>query len=92
VFAYVWVYCEEYYKEGQSIKMGSGVSMPIKVLMELQNGKLGVQGHEAPEDGGGYAASIKAMFPDKYAAEAIAGFDVDKFSPSPKTQAEEYFK
>jgi|WetSurSiteA1Bulk_404760.scaffolds.fasta_scaffold02542_7 hypothetical protein len=88
VYAYTWVYCEEYYKEGGNLKMGSGVSMPVKFALELQNGTLGVQGHEVPEDGEGYGASIRKMFKAEYATEAINGYDVSKFKITPKMQAE----
>jgi len=92
ISVYVWVYCEEYFKEAQDIKMGSGVSYPIKVAMEIQKGTLGIQGIEVPQDGEGYASSIRDMFPDQYETEAINGFDVALLYPTPKQQAGEYFK
>ena len=88
VYTYSWAYCEEYYKEGGTLKMGSGVSMPVKFALELQNGILGVQGHEVPEDGEGYGASIRKMFKAEYATEAVNGYDVSKFTITPKMQAE----
>jgi hypothetical protein len=31
------------------------------------------------------------MFPAKFADEAIKGYDINQLSPSPKSQAEEYY-
>jgi hypothetical protein len=91
VQAYVWAYCEEYFQENGQIKMGSGVSEPVLVTLELQNGILGVQGHQEPGNGSLYAPSIKEMFPEKYYNEVIKGYLVAQFKPSPKEQAEEYY-
>lgn len=91
VKAYVWAYCEEYYQENGQLKMGSGVSEPVLVTLELQNGLLGVQGHREPGNGSLYAPSIKEMFPEDYASQAIKGYSVDQFEPSPLEQAEAYY-
>ena len=91
VKAYVWAYCEEYYQQNGQLTMGSGVSEPVLVTLELQNGVLGVQGHQEPGNGSLYASSIKEMFPEKYFNEVIKGYQVDQFKPSPKEQAEEYY-
>jgi hypothetical protein len=91
-YVYVWVNCEEYYKQGTNLKLGSGVSMPVRVSLASQNGKLVPQGYIEPENGEGYASSIKAMFPENYASDAILGYDVSKFPQSPGSQAKEFFK
>lgn len=90
-YAYLWVYCEEYYMENGQLSMGQGISYPIKLTVEEIGGKLDVQSHEEPEDGAGYAQSIKTMFPEKYAEAAISGYDVKRFNPNPEEQARMYF-
>lgn len=89
--AYLWVYCEEYYLQNGELTMGQGISYPIKVTLEEQNGILGVQGHEEPVDGEEYGLSIQKLFPQKYWEQAIRGYDVSKFNPNPETQAKMYF-
>lgn len=89
--AYVWAYCEEYYLDNGELKMGSGGSFPVLVSMEVQNGILGVHGHQVPKEGSLYAPSIREMFPEKYAEEAILGYDIELLKPSPKEQAQAYY-
>jgi len=91
VSAYVWAYCEEYYLENGQLKMGSGVSEPVLVTLELQNGALTVKSHQPPRDGELYAPSIREMFPTNYAEEAIAGYPVGQLKPSPQEQAQSFY-
>ena len=87
IYAYVWAYCEEYNLVNGEIEMGSGSSLPDLVSLKVHQGKLGVHGHNAPQDGHGYAQSIKEMFPAQYADQAIEGYPVKNLSPSPLEQA-----
>lgn len=91
VKVYVWAYCEEYYQEGGQKKMGFGVSEPVLVTMELKDGVLTATSYKEPGNGSLYASSIKEMFPEKYATEAINGFTVAELKPSPKEQAEAFY-
>lgn len=91
VKAYVWAYCEEYYQESGQLKMGFGVSEPVLVTMELKNGVLTAKSYKEPGNGSLYAPSIKEMFPENYATEAIVGYPVDQLKPSPQEQAEAYY-
>jgi len=91
VKAYVWAYCEEYYLENGKLKMGSGVSEPVLVTLELENGALMVKNHQPPRDGELYAPSIREMFPANYADEAIAGYPVNQLKPSPQEQAQAFY-
>jgi hypothetical protein len=89
--AYVWVYCEEYFLKDETVTMGQGVSFPIKIYLKIQNGKLVAIRHEEPIDGEGYGSSIRKMFPEGYASEAIRGYDINKFNPSPEEQAKAFY-
>jgi hypothetical protein len=88
---YVWAYCEEYYLENNQLKMGFGVSEPVLVTMETKDGALVATSYREPGNGSLYAPSIKEMFPEKYAQDAINGFSVDQLKPSPKEQAEAFY-
>lgn len=91
ITAYVWTYCEEYFLKDNTLTMGQGVSFPIKIYLKVQKGKLVATSHEEPIDGWGYDSSIRKMFPEGYAAEAIRGFDITKFNPSPEEQAKVFY-
>ncbi len=89
---YLWAYCEEYYKSNEEIKMGSGVSIPVKLNAIINNNQMEIIDFEQPIDGEGYPKSIKDMFPEEYEKEAINGFDINKFTENPKTKAYEFYK
>lgn len=91
VSVYVWAYCEEYFLKDDTVTMGQGVSFPVKVFLKVQNGKLIATSHEEPVDGYDYANSIRKMFPEDYAAEAVRGYDIAKFKPSPEEQAKTFY-
>jgi hypothetical protein len=90
-YAYVWAYCEEFYLQNGKLAMGQGISYPIRITFEEIDGELTAQGYDEPISGDGYAQSIRDIFPAKYAAQAIKGYDVKKFSPNPEEQAKMYF-
>lgn len=92
ISTYLWAYCEEYYKKGNQILMGAGVSMPVRLNIIKDGDNLKVTDFQKPIDGEGYAKSIKEMFPEKYSLDAINGFNVKDFPQSPKEKALEYFK
>jgi hypothetical protein len=91
ISAYVWAYCEEYFLKDERVTMGQGVSYPIKINLKIQNSKLIAVNHEEPVDGSGYGASIEKMFPEDFAKEAIRGYDIAKFNPSPEEQAKTFY-
>lgn len=91
IFYYLWAYCEEYYKKDNKVSMGSGVSMPVR-LNSIKNGnQIEIKNFEQPIDGEGYLGSIKNMFPENYATEAINGFDISTLSENPKEKAYKFF-
>ncbi len=72
VRAYAWIYCQEYTHtpEGK-IEEGAGISEPVLFVLERKGDQLKVQDVYQPKEGDKYVASIKQMFPPKYAQEAI---------------------
>jgi len=63
-FIYIWALCEEYYQEGGALKLGSGVSIPISLILYSQDEKHnGVIDYRVPGDGSNYGPDIKRIFP-----------------------------
>lgn len=63
---YLWALIEEYYKKGESIEMGSGMSVPVVLSVRLQHDDtLEIISHSLPADGSYYLEDIKEMFPKK---------------------------
>jgi len=91
-FYYLWVYCEEYYKKGDDVLMGSGVSVPVKLNALKKENEIIIENFTQPIDGEGYSESIKNMFPEKYANKAIDGLNINKFLESPKEKALSFYK
>lgn len=88
---YLWTYCEEYYKKGEEILMGSGVSMPVKLSAVKNGDQIKITDFKQPIDGEDYPKSIKELFPEKYSSDAIKGFNVASFSQTPKEKAEQFY-
>lgn len=89
---YLWAYCEEYYKKGEEIIMGSGVSMPVRLNATKTENQIKVEDFQEPLNGEGYPKSIREMFPEKYSTDAINGFDVTNFSQTPQEKANSLYK
>ncbi len=89
---YLHAYCEEYYLKGDKITLGSGVSYPLKLIYRIEKQSLLYDSLVLPKDGSEYGKSIADMFPAKYVDEAVRGVDIKALIPSPKTQAENYYK
>ncbi len=62
---YVWALSQEYYPKDGMLEMGSGVSVPVVLKLELVDGQEKIVGFVLPVDGEGYGASIKVSFPQK---------------------------
>ena len=92
VSVYVWVYCEEYYLKGGTIHLGTAVSTPVKLKYISLNQKLNYDSITIPKEGSSYKGSIIEIFPEKFQDSAIAGLDNTTLVPSPKIQADNYYK
>ncbi|MGB0932192.1 MAG: hypothetical protein ACPGVB_15520 [Chitinophagales bacterium] len=56
---YLYVFCQEYYSSYGKSEKGTGVIMPIKLLVKNDV----IVGHENPEDGSRYTKDIERIFP-----------------------------
>jgi len=63
--AYVWALCIEYYKEGQTMQMGTAVSEPLVVYMIEHEDSTLASGFAESRDGALFAEDIQQMFPDE---------------------------
>ena len=61
--AYVWALCEEWLATADSLATGSGVSLPVVLLVDGGDDSLRVASHSAPRDGDRYARDLRALFP-----------------------------
>jgi len=63
---YLWAYCEEYYKKGTEILMGSGVSIPVRLNASKKGNQIIITDYKKPIDGEDYSKSIREMFPERF--------------------------
>ena len=92
LFVYVWASCEEYYLKGTVVKLGAAISTPLKLKYISVSQKLVYESITLPKNGSEYKSSIAEMFPSQFQAPAIAGIDPAALIPSPKLQADNYYK
>ncbi len=89
---YIFAYCEEYYLKGDKITPGSGISSPLKMIFKIGKESLIYNSLLLPGNESENKNSIPEVFPEKYVNDAIKGVDLSELIPSPKTQAENYYK
>lgn len=72
---YLWALIEEYYKSGENIEKGSGMSVPIVLnVTGYNNNSLEILSHFIPRDGSYNSEDIKEMFPKKI-QDKIFGYE-----------------
>ena len=62
---YLWAYMQEYYKKENSVKPGTGWSVPLILHIERNQGALTIKSHTAPMDGERYSMDIKNTYPQQ---------------------------
>ena len=92
VSVYLYAYCEEYYFKGDDILLGGGISSPLKVVYSVSDSNLVFESLYKPEEGSNYQKSISDIFPEVFVSDILKGIDVNTLVPSPKIQADNYFK
>lgn len=90
--AYLWAHCEEYYPENNQLKIGSGLSQPLKLELTGRKEVPAIVNHTFIEDGKNYEQSLRNNFPEELANQALPGYPQEKLTNSPHSQAEVYFK
>ncbi|RHW36008.1 hypothetical protein D1B31_18135 [Neobacillus notoginsengisoli] len=62
---YVWILIEEVYIEGGQVKRTTGLSQPLVIKVEEENGEIIVKGNKSPRDGEKFNSDINNLFPVK---------------------------
>ena len=60
---YIYAICQEYYLKGQDLTKGTGLALPIALLMQKDGSEYRVVSHEAPHDGDRYSTDVERIFP-----------------------------
>jgi hypothetical protein len=66
---YLWVLCREYYLENDNLKEGSGISLPVALIIQEGESGYKVINHKIPRDGNYYGTDIREIFPEEYHAK-----------------------
>jgi hypothetical protein len=59
---YLWVVCQEYYRQDQKLTAGTGSSLPIAVTIRQENDMVDVISYRKPRDGSYYTVDLPVMF------------------------------
>ncbi len=89
---YLYAHCEEYFLKGSAVVLGSGISHPVVLNFSFDDSTAEFLDIEVPQTGLKYADSVEKMFPEKYIRQVLEDTGAITISPSPKTQAENYYK
>lgn len=88
---YIWAYIQEYYKKGEGIEEGTGMSVPMVLKLDQSGKSFKVRSHTMPRDGSFYADDIKNLFPklaEKKALNYPSG-DINKLMKEAEDEAKE---
>jgi hypothetical protein len=70
---YVDVLCQEFYLKGNGkLAKGTGISLPVALILAKSNGSFDVIKHQTPRDGDQFVPDIEAMFPRKVQSEILS--------------------
>jgi hypothetical protein len=61
--AYLWVLCQEYYLEQESLNRGSGVSLPVALRIQEIDGRYEIMDSFFPRDGTYFGSDVRDAFP-----------------------------
>jgi hypothetical protein len=70
---FVETLCLELVREADTLAQGSGRGGPVALRVAAEGDSVRVVSHEVPMDGGGYAASVRRIFPRDVAERIFAG-------------------
>jgi hypothetical protein len=63
-FIYLWILCQEYYLNQETLSEGTGLSLPVSLQLQDQNGHYIIIDHFTPRDGSYYGPDVKRLFPE----------------------------
>src|SRR5204862_7176469 len=70
---YVDVLCQEFYLKGnRKLEKGTGISLPVALVLAKSDGSFDVIKHQTPRDGDAFMPDIEAIFPRKVQPEILS--------------------
>lgn len=89
---YVYAGCQEYYlKDGQLTK-GTGLSLPVALLVRKQGSGYAVISHRIPGDGAQFSRDVEKIFPKRTHEEIYsAGLNYQAWQVEAEAAAKQYF-
>jgi len=63
--SYLWVHCQEYYKDDGKLKEGAGVSFPMALHYRINGDTCIITDHETPRDGEIWPEDVRRIFPNE---------------------------
>lgn len=90
----MWALVEEYYKKGESIDIGSGMSVPVVLSVSVHNDdSMEIITHSIPSDGSYYLNDIKEMFPKKIQKKILgfSSYQIGELMKKMENKVEEYY-
>jgi hypothetical protein len=60
---YIYAICQEYYLKGQDLTKGTGLALPIALLMQKDGTQYRVLSHESTRDGAEFSVDVERIFP-----------------------------
>lgn len=61
---YLWALCQEFYQDHGQISRGTGISLPVAVVLQSQDNNFLIMEYSIPRDGPNYDNDLKTIFPD----------------------------
>jgi hypothetical protein len=69
--AYLWVLCQEYYEQNQVLEQGTGMSLPVALIVQ-ERGERDEVSHRIPRDGDFYQDDVQTIFPRAIWADILS--------------------
>jgi hypothetical protein len=73
VHVYLWVLCQEYYRDGQGLQKGTGSSLPVAIELIKATGRYQFNSYKVPGDGSFFPKDVRAEFPPSTWKEIMPG-------------------
>jgi Putative amidase domain len=90
--AYIYAMCQEYYLKGQDLTKGTGLALPVALLVQRNGTQYRVVSHETPGDGARFSADVERIFPRNIHQQIFsAPMNSRGMEDAIETEAKQYF-
>jgi hypothetical protein len=62
-YVYLWALCLQQHLEEDGLVVGAGISVPVALQVQEENGNWGIVGYLVPQDGTFFGADVRKIFP-----------------------------